>query len=182
MGHISSFIFMILAVTSLSVAQAGTLYKWVDNQGRVSYHDQPPPEDSGYRVEKKNVGSASDGNQAKPGSDVPVILYSAPKCASCDLARLYLDKRKVPYTEKNVDKDVKMQEELKEKSGSVSVPTIVIGTKVMNGYLESLLEGELDAAGYPKVVKDPESAGKTEAKDSPSDSVESGYRPVRRRY
>jgi glutaredoxin len=183
MGHLYSYIFMVLAVVGLSTAQAGTLYKWIDSQGRVSYHDQPPPEGSGYRVEEKNVGSAkrSVSDQDKPGSNVPVILYSTPKCASCDLARLYLDKRKVPYTEKNVDNDVKMQEELKEKSGSLSVPTIIVGTKVMNGYLESLLEGELDAAGYPK-EKASESSKKVEDKDNPSDSIESGYRPARNRY
>ncbi|MCR4302493.1 MAG: glutaredoxin family protein [Sulfuricaulis sp.] len=180
MGHFSSYLFMVLAMAGLSTAQAGTLYKWVDSQGRVSYHDQPPPEGSGYRVEEKTVRAAarSVSDQDKPESNVPVILYSAPKCASCDLARLYLDKRKVPYAEKNVESDVKLQEELKEKSGSLSVPTIIVGTKVMKGYLESLLEGELDAAGYPK-VKESESAKKAEDKDNPSDSGESGYRPAR---
>ncbi|HEU5338104.1 MAG TPA: glutaredoxin family protein, partial [Sulfuricaulis sp.] len=129
MRHICLSLFIALAVAGLSAAQAGTLYKWVDSQGRVSYHDQLPPEGSGYRVEEKKVRSAarSVSGQAKPESNVPVILYSAPKCASCDLARLYLDKRKVPYTEKNVESDVKMQEELKEKSGSLSVPNIIVG-------------------------------------------------------
>jgi glutaredoxin len=72
-------------------------------------------------------------------------------CGSCDLARLYLEKRKVPFTEKNLDNNPETQQELKKKSGSLSAPTITIGEKVMNGYLESLLEGELDAAGYPKI-------------------------------
>jgi glutaredoxin len=180
MGRIYTLLFLALAVAGLSAAHAGTLYKWVDSQGRVSYHDQPPPEGSGYRVEEKTVRSAerSINEQAQ---NIPVILYSAPKCASCDLARLYLDKRKVPYAEKNVESDVKLQEELKEKSGSLSVPTIIIGTKVMNGYLESLLEGELDAAGYPK-IQSSENVGKKEVKDNASDSGESGYRPARRRY
>ncbi len=85
------------------------------------------------------------------------MLYIATKCDSCDLARAYLDKRKVPYTEKNVEGDLKLQEELKKKTGSLSVPTVLVGEKVMRGYLESLLEGELDAAGYAK-PEVPESA------------------------
>jgi hypothetical protein len=31
------------------------------------------------------------------------------------------------------------------------VPTVLVGSKVMNGYMESLLEGELDQAGYPRI-------------------------------
>ena len=44
-----------------------------------------------------------------------------------------------------------------EKIGELSVPTIMVGSKVMKGYIESLLEGELDQAGYPKTEsKEPE--------------------------
>ena len=149
MGRSYAILVSVLAVIGLSAVQAETLYKWVDSQGRVSYHDRPPPEGSDYRVEQKNLGSPG-GAARESGKKVPVILYSAPKCASCDLARIYLDKRKVPYTEKNVESDIKLQQELKQKTGTVSVPTIVIGEKVMNGFLESLLEGELNAAGYLK--------------------------------
>jgi glutaredoxin len=153
MGRSYAFLVMVLAVAGLSAAQAASLYKWVDSQGRVSYHDKPPPEGTDYRVEEKTLRSGENTTyqQAQPDKNIPVILYSAPKCASCDLVRIYLDKRKVPYTEKNVETDIKFQEELKEKSGSVSVPTITVGEKVMKGYLESLLEGELDAAGYQKI-------------------------------
>jgi glutaredoxin len=160
MGRSYAFLVLVLAVTGLSAAQAAPLYKWVDSQGRVSYHDRPPPEGSDYRVEKKTLrsGENTTDQQAQSDKNIPVILYSAPKCASCDLARIYLDKRRVPYTEKNVESDLKLQEELKQKTGSLSVPTIMVGTKVMNGYLESLLEGELDAAGYPKIGA-PASAG-----------------------
>jgi glutaredoxin len=152
MGRSCAFLVLVLTVAGLSAAQAASMYKWVDSQGRVSYHDRPPPEGSDYRVEEKTLrsGESTTYQQAQPDKNVPVILYSAPKCASCDLARIYLDKRKVPYTEKNVESDLKFQEELKKKSGSVSVPTITVGEKVMKGYMESLLEGELDAAGYPK--------------------------------
>lgn len=156
----------ILLLTSflvwLSPVEAGKLYKWVDRDGNVSYHDQLPPEGSPYHVEEKSIYTGekpkkkTDSN-AKVAEKFPVVLYIATKCDSCDLARAYLDKRKVPYTEKQVEGDLKVQEELKKKIGSLSVPTILIGEKVMKGYLESLLEGELDAAGYAK-LEVPESA------------------------
>ena len=153
MTRVKVILVMALVVAGLSAAQAEKLYKWVDSRGRISYHDQPPPEGAGYSVEEKTLRG---GEKADPDKNpdvagkFPIILYSAPKCASCDLARVYLDKRKVPYVEKNVENDLGLQEELKKKSGSLSVPTIMVGDKVMKGYLESLLEGEIDAAGYPK--------------------------------
>lgn len=164
MERVKAILIMALVAAGLSVAQAASLYKWVDSQGRVSYHDKPPPEGSDYRVEQKTLGSGGSATDQQAQPDVPVILYSAPKCASCDLARIYLDKRKVPYTEKNVESDAKLQEELKQKAGSLSVPTIIVGTKVMSGYLESLLEGELDAAGYPKTGTAGSGQGAGEAK------------------
>lgn len=146
--------FALLAVVGLSTAQAAPLYKWVDSQGRVSYHDRPPPEGSGYQVEEKNLGSGAksggDDTLEKVIEKYPVVLYSVPVCGSCDLARAYLEKRKVPYSEHNLENNVELQQKLKQKHGALSAPTITIGEKVMKGYVESILEGELDAAGYPK--------------------------------
>jgi glutaredoxin len=173
---------MVLAVAGLSVAQAGTLYKWVDSQGRVSYHDQPPPEGSGYRVEQKKIGSGArqdtDDALEKVIEKYPVILYSVPVCGSCDLARIYLEKRKVPFTEKNLENNPELQQELKKKAGSLSAPTITIGEKVMNGYLESLLEGELDAAGYPKIGA-PASAGDADRDGQDAPAPDDSDQPAR---
>lgn len=141
----------------LPAAHAQKLYKWVDKDGRVSYHDKPPANEAGVRVEEKTV--RVDGEKPAGDSDAaakfPVTLYSAPKCSSCDAARAYLKERGVPFSEKNVDGDRKMQEELIKQAGGLAVPTITVGTKVMRGYLESLLEGELDQAGYvrPKAAE-----------------------------
>ncbi|MHB8622087.1 MAG: glutaredoxin domain-containing protein [Sulfuricaulis sp.] len=144
---------MTFMVFGFSAAQADVLYKWVDSQGRVSYHDQPPPEGTDYQVEKKVLGpnhSDNDDTLAKIAEKYPVVLYAVPSCGACDLARAYLKKRQVPFTEQNVDNNVDQQQALKKISGSLSVPTITIGDKVMNGYVESVLKGMLDDVGYPK--------------------------------
>jgi glutaredoxin len=134
-------------------AQATKLYKWVDKDGNVSYHDRPPPEGSGVKSEEKDVGTrnryrAEDDDGAKRA---PVVLYVVPKCAPCDQARAYLERRKVPVTIKNISTDEAAAAELKQKVGDFSVPTITVGARVMKGYMETLLEGELDQAGYPKL-------------------------------
>ncbi len=163
-------ILLVLVAFAITSAHAAKLYKWVDKDGNVSYQDRPPPPDAG-RVEEKDLATGSpkiknkDGVKDKDGiaEKYPVVLYSVPKCSSCDLARAYLQKRKVPFSEKNVESDRKSQEEMKEKAKSLSVPTILVGAKVMSGYIESLLEGELDQAGYPKIEPASEPAAAPEA-------------------
>ena len=59
MGRINLLLVMALVAIGIPAAQAATLYKWVDSQGRISYHDQPPPEGAGYRVEEKALGTGN---------------------------------------------------------------------------------------------------------------------------
>ena len=136
-------------------ASAERLYKWVDQDGKVHYSATPP---SDVDAVQKNIRTS--GSRDAGGTDLsdkpPVVLYVVPKCGACDEARSYLKKRGIPFADKNVEGDAKNQEELKKKSGGLSVPTITIGEKVMRGYMESLLEGELDTAGYPKAVAEGE--------------------------
>lgn len=146
---------LVCTILLIPTAHGVKLYKWVDAEGNVTYHDRPPPQD-GYRVERKDFevrgkAAVESGGLANAVDESPVILYTAPKCTACDLARAYLDKRNVPFTDKNVQGDADVVNELQEKSGALTVPTIMVGSKVMKGYMESLLEGELDAAGYPKI-------------------------------
>jgi glutaredoxin len=151
-------VFLILLTTLMTLpwitASAQKMYKWVDSQGKVSYHDRPPPANSEYKVQEQRVRATRAPTTAaseEAAQKNPVVLYAVPKCPSCDTARTYLKSRNVPFADKNVESDPKLQQELKEKAGSLSVPTILVGTKVLSGYLESLLAGELDQAGYPKV-------------------------------
>ncbi|MFQ5993588.1 MAG: glutaredoxin domain-containing protein [Acidiferrobacterales bacterium] len=170
-----------LTIALLSVAwlvpsaQAVKLYKWVDQNGNVTYHDRPPPTEGGYRVESKTFKLRSGEPRGPTSNDAsvaaekyPVIIYSTPQCTSCDLARAYLGKRNVPFTDKNVQGNRELLKELQDKTGSLTVPTIMIGEKVMKGYLESLLAGELDAAGYPKI----ETAQSTEGQDETARTTE----------
>jgi glutaredoxin len=136
-----------------SSAYAGKAYKWVDEQGKVHYQDNPPPE-SASQVEERDIRLGQPvpppaGSPEAAAANAPVTLYVIPGCDNCDLARSYLQERQVPFTEKNVEQDKDAQAELKKRIGTLAVPTIVVGEKVMRGYIRSLLSGELDAAGYP---------------------------------
>lgn len=147
-----AFLLINLVTTS---ALAGKLYKWVDERGNVSYQDRPPPAGQGH-VEEKNVRDGGGATSAEPSvaevaAKAPVTLYMIPKCSPCDEARAYLKKRNVPFTEVNVsEKNPQGQEAMRKKVGELSVPTITVGSKVMRGYVETLVSGELDQAGYPQ--------------------------------
>lgn len=155
----NTLIVLLLAGLLTTPALAGKLYKWVDERGNTSYQDRPPPEGRG-RVEEKNVRDGVGGSNpaaAEAAAKAPVTLYMVPKCNPCDAARLYLKNRGVPFTEINVsEKNPQAQQEMVKKVGELSVPTITVGSKIMQGYVESLLKGELDQAGYPKADEKPE--------------------------
>lgn len=164
----NTLIVLLLSMLVAAPAAAERLYKWVDPYGNVTYQDRPPPEGQGGRVEEKLLGDKNSGSDDPSISAVaakfPVTLYVTTTCAPCDVARNYLKSRKVPFAEINVsEKNPEAQEAMRQKVGELSVPTITVGSKVMKGYLESLVEGELDQAGYPKKVAKPVTAEDQEA-------------------
>jgi glutaredoxin len=167
----NTLIVVLAAALAIAPAYAGKLYKWVDEQGNVSYQDRPPPEGQG-KVEEKTVREGRTGLSSEPAAadaaaKAPVTLYMVPKCSPCDMARAYLKKRGVPFSEINVsEKNPQAQQEMVKKIGELSVPTITVGSKVMQGYVESLLAGELDQAGYPKPEAGAESGETPEAAPS----------------
>lgn len=145
---------------TVSAVSADRLYKHVDKDGRVTYRDQPPA--GGGTVEERILRNRPQGEQTVLPE---VVLYVAPDCGSCDLARLQFKKRGVAFVEKDASTDPNIQQELKKVAGALSVPTILIGKKVMKGYLESLVDGELDAAGFPKAGENKDSAKPEENPD-----------------
>ncbi len=152
---------LVLAMSS-QPALAAKLYKWVDEYGNVTYRDLPPSEVGAEYTEQDISGGSGSGSESDELAEIaernPVVLYSVPGCVACDSARSYLQSRNIPFQDKNVKNNGKLQQELKKKSGEVSVPTVTIGPKVLSGYLQSLLKGELDAAGYPPIAGE-DSAG-----------------------
>lgn len=158
MRHPVIYLLIVTAALAMTTAQAEKLYKWVGKDGKVSYQDKPPPADAGTVQERDLASStkksAGSGDAVDPAQKFPVVIYTVPKCDSCDMVRAYLKKRHTPFVEKNVDNNLPLQKEMKEKVGDITVPTITVGSKIMKGYLESLLEGELDQAGYPKAGKE----------------------------
>lgn len=142
-----------MAATLLAAGSAAgedKLYKWVDEDGNVTYQDRPPPDESGkVQAFDQVLGGADSEGRRAAFPDVDVTLYSIEVCDACDLVRKLLNERGLPFTEKNADNDVEVQEELKEVSGALSVPALAIGDEVLTGFNRDLILRVLKDAGFP---------------------------------
>ena len=146
----------ILLVASNSV-QAASLYKWTDKDGKVHYGDKPA-EDAIKAEQKKFSAPVSGGDDdlsygvRKAKQDFPVKLYAAHNCADiCVQARALLNKRGIPYAEKNLVTKEDF-DQFKSMTGGNSVPALTIGKSVINGFEAGRWNSELDIAGYPKIA------------------------------
>ncbi len=149
-----SILFVLLLVQA-GAGAAGTLYRWVDSDGHVHYSDQPPPPSVKNSEEKKTGGSVIEGGQPyvlqQAVKNFPLTFYATPECGEgCTKAREFLNKRGVPFTEKNPRQPAEA-EALKKIAGEVVVPVLAVGnTQPLKGFDESAWNNALDATGYPR--------------------------------
>ena len=146
---------MMLAM--LGSAHAGSLYRWVDKSGNVHYGDMPAADAA--QVEKKKVASDSpEGDNAglpyemlRAKKNFPVTLYVADNCTDpCQKARDLLNKRSIPFTEKNLKNNEDL-DAFRKMSGSDEVPALTVGKTWLKRFLAEQWNDELDIAGYPKI-------------------------------
>ena len=153
--------FLFLSICLLAVvfthAQADSLFRWVDKDGKVHYGDKPAEDAIGAEQKKFGARSAAGDDDLpysirKAKQDFPVTLYVAPHCGEyCAQARSFLKQRGIPYVEKNLvmKEDV---DAFKTKTGGNNVPALTVGKTLLTGFEAGLWNGELDIAGYPKTA------------------------------
>lgn len=136
----------------LAPAQAAvTVVECVDAAGNSSFRDKCPPGTT-KKGEKRLRGVSSDDAPSveEIAEENPITLYTVPDCDACDLVRNVLSSRGLPFTEKDVQDNAEMQEELKGVTGGLTVPAMVVGENVSTGYSRSAIETALRSAGYPE--------------------------------
>ncbi|MBK9238301.1 MAG: glutaredoxin family protein [Rhodoferax sp.] len=141
------------ALLAMTAAQAQTVYRVVDPDGRVRFTDQPPAP-----AEKATATSGGKPVSAAPSglplelrqavSKYPVTLYTATDCAPCASGRELLTNRGVPFVERTVN-TAEDGEAFKRISGDLSLPFLTIGVQRLKGLTPSEWEQYLTAAGYP---------------------------------
>lgn len=63
-----------------------------------------------------------------------VTVFSTPSCGYCKMAKEFLAKNNIPYTEKNVFDDLAAREDMIARSGQYGVPVIDIDGKLIVGF------------------------------------------------
>lgn len=139
----------------LCVTPALALYKVVGPDGKVTYTDRAPTDNSSKVM--PFTSSGTPGATPDVGLPIelrqvvakyPVTLFTSTDCPPCDGARTLLQQRGVPYTEKRVatEEDIQALERL---IGGRSVPGATIGSQALRGLNAADWIAYLDAAGYP---------------------------------
>jgi arsenate reductase-like glutaredoxin family protein len=84
---------------------------------------QLPPGESSLLGDRPDGGDGDAG--ATPSADGPpvVTVYGTSWCGACREARRYLSARKIPFADKDVEKDPAAARELQEKAAKLGIPT-----------------------------------------------------------
>lgn len=146
----------------LPAAPAAAQYKVVNPDGSVTYTDRPPVAAANARITQMGRSGAAVGvvEPALPQElqqavrRYPVTLYTTSECTACERAREFLQRRGIPYRERQAlsADDVQALERL---VGSRSVPALTVGPQPLVGYDANQWAEYLDAAGYPRESKLP---------------------------
>lgn len=149
---------LLAAILVAAGAQAQTTYRWVDEQGRVQYSDQPPPP-SIRRVEEKRFRSdpadTVDSYAVRQAAAAfPVVLYSSANCGdACGLARDLLNRRGVPFTEMPIATEADLAVYRERLGTPDEVPALTVGTLPLKGFQAAAWNRALDNAGYPSTAQ-----------------------------
>ena len=136
-------------------ANAQTLYRWVDKDGKVQYSDMPPPANV-KNLQQKRLGDNVIEQDKLPYAlrmavqNNPITLYANDCGNGCDAARALLNKRGIPFVDRNPQKDAEAARALTALNGALEVPTVAIGSNKLSGFTESEWNSALDSAGYPR--------------------------------
>ena len=145
-----------LLLAAVAFAQAPQVYRYVEPSGRVVYSDRPPPPDV-KNVQTKRMGSnfvetTEPSVAAQQASErFPATLFTYECGDLCQNAESVLNKRGVPYTVVDVQKDEQGMIRMKSLTGEERVPVLTLGDKlIVKGFSEPRWQAALDEAGYPK--------------------------------
>lgn len=112
------------------------IFRWVDEDGRIHFGDQPPAGAETDKIEVRINTYESPNIEALQGvvnTDRKVVMYSASWCHVCHKARKYFQDNRVPFTEYDIDGNAKAKREF-DKAGGKGVPVILVGDKRLNGF------------------------------------------------
>ena len=143
---------LLLLLLLTSAAGAGSIYKWVDDQGVTHYSDQGPEADRVEGVVETRQGAAgsplspplttetaqpSETQQppaARERKDVTVEIDTTSWCRYCRDAKNYFRSRGIVFQEYDIEKDRKAARRHKRYNPRGGVPVTVINGRPIVGF------------------------------------------------
>lgn len=148
----------VLALLLVNSVMAADFYRWVDKDGVVNYSDETPTEVVTKLEQKKMWANVIDGQPSyalkMAATRSPVTLYAGECGPVCDSAVALLNKRGIPYAQKDPQTNKADAEALSKLMGgaALQLPVLLIGTRQIKGFETGLWNAALDKAGYPKTA------------------------------
>ena len=129
--------------------------QWRDKAGRVRFDGPPPGSPEAARQARaartahvRLPSSRSDGgsrDEVNPNDFPEVVIYTTKTCPHCRKALAHLERRGVPYVNKDVETDRRAEKEyLRKGKGRRGVPLIDVGGEILRGYSPKTLDSALD--------------------------------------
>jgi len=149
---------ILASVISAQTFAQQPVYKQVDPDGRTIYSDRAPSGPSRNvqvkRLHPNLIETDADSLTARNASNnFPVTLFTFACGEICQQAEGLLDKRGVPFTQVDVERDPEGAHRLKTLTGEATAPVLVVGDKLIaKGFHEARWQALLDDAGYPKTA------------------------------
>jgi glutaredoxin len=135
---------VLILLISISSVKA-EIFKWTDEHGKVHFSDKKPADRDVNKVKLKinTIKSVSfDSSIFDLGKRV--VIYTAGWCSYCEQAKHYFKRKKIRYTEYDIEKSKKGRRDY-QKMGATGVPVILVGKQRMNGFSET---------GFEKIYKE----------------------------
>jgi glutaredoxin len=169
-----ALIYLLSGFLVAAPVQAERVFKRVDESGNVTYESRPSYD--GSSIEERDISGGEDPDEDAIALDraiqySPVTMYAIKKCKPCDQAREQLNKRKIPFTEKDPTSDKALYKEFQDLGGANVVPVIKVGDAVVNEYTSQALEDALNSAGYPVPEKAESSQEGGDTEQAPPDEI-----------
>lgn len=146
--------FALLSCAIAGTAGAADVYRWVDQNGVVNYSDQMPVGDIRGLEEKQLFANVIDDQPSyalkRAAQRHPVVLFGGDCGPLCRDAQALLEKRGIPYTLKDPQKNRSDANELNRLTGGMQVPVLRVGDKVYKGFEAEMWNDALDSADYPR--------------------------------
>lgn len=147
---------VLLAMAATLCCAQSTVYRWTDKDGKLHFSDSPPPDDAKDAAQRTmGGGGPADADLPYATQEAarrnPVAIFVSPDCGdACAQGIGLLEKRGVPYSQRDPMNNPADKENLKKLVGALYVPTLTVGDKPLKGFEEDQWNAALDSAGYPR--------------------------------